>query len=215
MKYLQKLTGLALVFLATPWATGCIARVAPFDQMDRAQVTVLRLSQPQAAQPPTPQASTIPGLPSIPGLPAVPPEVTAVGQQILQGVQNAVPGLIPNVPGLPGATPAAPQLPLFKGYSIVSQAPLLDTAVRDELLDIFGHENSFNNQAQRCFSPGMAFVLQRPNAPEVDVLISLSCNQAMMDGARWPHPVNGFTPETRDRLGKIYEKLFGPVPPGA
>ncbi len=61
----------------------------------------------------------------------------------------------------------------------------------------------------------MAFVLQRPNAPEVDLIISLSCNQAMMDGARWPHPVNGFTPETRDRLGKVYEKLFGPVPPGA
>ena len=52
-------------------------------------------------------------------------------------------------------------------------------------------------------------------APEIDLLISLSCNQAKMDGDRWPHRVNGFTIETRDRLSRIYEKLFGPVPPGA
>jgi hypothetical protein len=210
MNYPQKLAGIALL-LTTPCAAGCLARVAPFDQMDRAQVTVLRLSQPQPAVP-TPQAGALPGLP---GLPALPPQLAAMGQQVLQGVQNAVPGLIPNVPGLPGAAPATPQAPLFKGYSIVGQMPLQDAGLRDELLDIFGRESSFNNQAQRCFSPGMAFVLQRPNGPEVDLLISLSCNQAMMDGARWPHPVNGFTPETRDRLGKIYEKLFGPVPPGA
>ena len=36
-----------------------------------------------------------------------------------------------------------------------------------------------------------------------------------MDGARWPYPVNGFTPETRAHLSKIYEKMWGPVPPGA
>ena len=213
MNHLQKLAG--IIVLLAPFATGCLARVAPFDQMDRAQVTVLRLSQPQLPAP-TPQAGALPGLP---GLPGIPPEIAAVGQQVLQGVQNAVPGLIPNVPGLPGlpgATPPTPQAQLFKGrFSIVGQMPLPDNALREELLDIFGHESSFNNQAQQCFSPGMAFVLQRPDGPEVDLLVSLSCNQVMMDGARWPHPVNGFTAETRGRLGKIYEKLFGPVPPGA
>src|SRR5262249_9400101 len=80
---------------------------------------------------------------------------------------------------------------------------------------IFGHESNFSSQVQPCFSPGMGIVFARPNGPEVDLLISLSCNQAKMDGDRWPHPVNGFTPETRDHLGKIYEKLWGPVPSGA
>lgn len=212
MNHLTKLTGL-LVLL--PLAGGCVARVAPFDQMDRAQVTVLRLTQAQPPAAPTPQATTIPGLP---GLPGVPPEMQALGQQVIQGVQNALPGLIPGsiVPGLtPPAAQQQPQLPQFKGYSIVSQMPLQDAGLREELLDIFGHESSFNNQAQQCFSPGLAFVLQRPNAPEVDLMISLSCNQAQIDGARWPHPVNGFTTETRDHLTRIYEKLFGPVPPGA
>jgi hypothetical protein len=206
MNHLLKLTGL---FVLLPLAAGCVSRVAPFDQMDRAQVTVLRLSQAQAPAP-TPQVGTLPG---IPGLPAIPPEVQALGQQVLQGVQNALPGLIPG--SLPGVQPPPPQLPKFKGYSIVSQMPLQDFGIRDEILDIFGRENSFNNQAQNCFSPGMAFVLQRPNAPEVDLLVSLSCNQAQIDGARWPHPVNGLTPETRDHLSRIYEKLFGPIPPGA
>lgn len=213
MNHLQKLAGLVVLLTTPVCGTGCFGRTAPFDQMDRAQVTVLRLSQPQT-QLPTPQGGTRPGLP---GLPAVPPEIAAMGQQVLQGVQNALPGLIPNgaIPGLPGATQPQQQLPSFKGYSIVTQMPVQDASLRDELLDIFGRESSFNNQAQRCFSPGMAFVLQRPNAPEVDLLVSLSCNQAMMDGARWPYPVNGFTPETRDHLAKIYEKLWGPVPPGA
>lgn len=209
MNHLPKLAGL-LVLL--PLAAGCAARVAPFDQMDRAQVTVLRLTQPQQT-PPTPQAGNLPGLP---GLPAVPPEVQALGQQVLQGVQNALPGIIPGGM-IPGANPQQPQaqLPQFKGFSIVSQMPLQDPGVRDEILDIFGRESSFTTQAQPCFSPGLAFVLQRPNAPEVDLLVSFSCNQVKMDGDRWPHRVNGFTMETRDRLTRIYEKMFGPVPPGA
>jgi len=210
MNHLHKLTGLIVLL---PVAVGCAARSAPFDQMDRAQITVLRLSQSQPATAPTPQAG---GLPGLPGLPAVPPELQALGQQALQGLQNALPGVIPNLlPGLPGATPAQPPLPQFKGYGIVAQMPVADAALRDQLLDIFGHESSFNGQAQPCFSPGMGVVMQRPDGPEVDLLISLSCNQAKMDGARWPHPVNGFTSETRDQLDKLYEKFWGPVPPGA
>jgi hypothetical protein len=141
-----------------------------------------------------------------------------MGQQVLQGVQNALPGLIPNMPGIPGMPQAQQpqaQLPMFKGFSIVAQQPMLDGALRDEILDIFGHESNFSNQVQNCFVPGMGIVMQRPNAPEVDLLISLSCNQAKIDGAPWPHPVNGFTPDTHNQLAEIYQKLWGPVPPGA
>lgn len=205
MNHLPKLAGLLALI---PLAIGCAARSAPFDQMDRAQITVLRLAQPQ------PQPAPAAGLPGLPGLP-IPPQAVQAGQQILQGLQNALPGVIPNLPGMTPQPPQQQQLPQFKGFSIIGQQPVADAGLRDELLDIFGHESNFSPQTQACFSPGMGIVFSRPNGPEVDLLISLSCNQAKMDGDRWPHPVNGFTPETRDHLGKIYEKLFGPVPAGA
>jgi hypothetical protein len=187
--------------------TGCAMRVAPFDQMDRAQMTVLRLS----SQAPQPQAV----LPQIPGLPAVPPEFQQMGQAAIGALQNVLPGLIPGAGAIPGMPGPQQQVPQFKGFSIVGQMPLADPALREQILDVFGRESSFSAQAQPCFSPGMGIVITRPDGPEIDLLISLSCNQAKMDGARWPHPVNGFTPETRDVLGKFYEKLFGPVPAGA
>ena len=207
MKQLPKLAGVVALFPFAIAATGCAARAAPFDQMDRAQITVLRLQAPQAST--SPQSL----LPNIPG---VPPELAQMGQAALQGLQNVVPGLGNVLPGLipGGGQPQQPALPQFKGYSIVATAPLADN-LKDELLDIFGHESHFSGQVQPCFSPGMGVVFQRPNGPQVELLISLSCNQAKMDGAQWPHRVNGFTPETRDHLGKLYEKLWGPVPPGA
>lgn len=203
-----KLAGLvALLPLAVAAAglTGCAARSAPFDQMDRAQITVLRLSAPQAAAPQT----------AIPTIPGVPPELAAMGQAALQGLQNVVPGLGNALPGLiPGAAQPQQALPQFKGYGIMATSPVPDN-LKDELLDIFGHESSFSGQAQPCFSPGMGVVFQRQNGPQVELLISLSCNQVKMDGARWPFQVNGFTPETSGHLRQIYEKLWGPVPPGA
>jgi hypothetical protein len=204
---MNHLRNFAALVALLPLAAGCAARTAPFDQLDKAQVTVLRLQQPQA------QAGQSP-IPQIPGMPA---ELQQMGQAVLQGAQSVVPGLQNMLPGLiPGAQPQAQQAaPQFKGYSIVAQMPLGDEKLKEELLDIFGSESSFSNQVQNCFAPGMGFVFQQPNAPQVDLLISLSCNQAKMDGGRWPYAVNGFTPETRSALSKIYEKLFGPVPPNA
>lgn len=206
MNNLPKLAGVVALLPLALAATGCAARSAPFDQLDRAQITVLRLSSPQ------PAATG----PEIPGIPGMPPQVTQLGQAALQTLQNVVPGLGNALPGLipGGGQPQQPALPQFKGYGIVASAPLADN-LKDELLDIFGHESNFSGQVQPCFSPGMGVVFSRPNAPQVELLISLSCNQAKMDGAQWPHRVNGFTPETRDHLGKLYEKLWGPVPPGA
>ena len=48
----------------------------------------------------------------------------------------------------------------------------------------------------------------------VDLMVSFSCSQAQGDGFKWPHKVNGLTPDTSSRLAKIFEKFFGPVPPG-
>lgn len=204
---MNTLRNFAALVAILPLAFGCAARTAPFDQMDRAQVTVLRLQAPQQQ---APLGGVLPG-----GLP-VPPEMQQMGQAVLQGVQQALPGLGNALPGLiPGAQQQQQQFPQFKGYSIVQTAPM-DDSLKDQLLDIFGSESSFSNQVQNCFTPGMGIVLQQPNAPEVDLIISFSCNQAKMDGARWPYPVNGFTPDARTQLAQIYERVFGAqVPPGA
>ncbi len=128
------------------------------------------------------------------------------------------------IPGLPGAGQPQQQAQQFKGFGIIAApVPVSDAALRDELLDIFGQESSFTGQTQPCFSPGMAFVFQRPNGgPEVDLAdLSSSCKPGE-DGRRaaGPSPSNGFHQvETRNHLAKIYEKLWGPGPsaldPGA
>jgi hypothetical protein len=203
--------------LMAPFVYGCAARTAPFNEMDEAQITVLRLQGQEAApQPVTPAPGQPPQL--IPGLP-IPPELQQMGQQALQGLQQMLPpGVLPPglVPGQPPAAPVAPPQPRFKNFVILAQMPLTDEEIKEEILDIFGDEDSFSAERGQCFFPGMGVSMVRPSNPvPVDLLISLSCNQAMGDGFRWPYPTNGFTPETHQRLSKVYEKLWGPVPPGA
>jgi hypothetical protein len=209
---LRALAGLTLL---VPFAFGCAGRTAPFDDMDKAQITVLRL---QGQEPPPAAPVAQPG--AAPLIPGIPPELQAAGQQILNQVGSALPpgllppGLIPGV-GQPAAAPAPPPPPRFKGFILLTQMPLTDETVKEELLDVFGSEDSFNAQRGNCFFPGMGVSMVRPNGqPPVELLISLSCNQAMGDGFRWPYPANGFTPESSQKLTKIYEKLWGPVPPG-
>lgn len=216
----RSLLSLSAILVVLPLATGCASRTAPFNEMDQASITVLRLQ----GQEPAPQPAATPAATT--GIPGLPPELAAGAQAIGQAVNQALPGLIP--PGLiPGLTPAQPTQPVqppaprFKNFVILAQMPLTDEAVKNEILDIFGSEKSFQADRGNCFFPGMGISMQRapqanqaPAAP-VDLLISLSCNQAMGDGFRWPYPYNGFTPETHQRLTKIFEKLWGPVPSGA
>jgi hypothetical protein len=211
---MNDLSKLAAFTLMLPLAVGCAARTAPFNDMDKAQITVLRLSPPP---PPVAAVGQPGGAPLIPG---IPPELQQMGNQILQGAQAVLPpGILP--PGLiPGAggTPLAPQQPpppMFKGFAIVAQQPLMDDKMKDELLDVFGHEDSFSAQRGNCFTPGMGVTMARPSAPPVELLISFACNQAVGDGFKWPYPNNGFTPDTSQKLQAIYQKLWGPVPPGA
>lgn len=178
-------------------------------------MTIMRLGQPPP--PPTPiTAAPTPGL--IPGLP---PDLAKMGEQVLQGAQSILPpGLIPPglIPGQPAATTPVtqPPPPMFKAWAIIGQpitAP--DEETREEILDIFGDEDSFQSQRPNCFSPGMGITIQRSGGAPVDLMISLSCSQAQGDGFQWPHKANGFTSDTSSRLTKIFEKYFGPVPPGA
>jgi len=194
-------------------STGCAGRAAPFNSLDKAPMTIMRLQgqeQPQAQQP------GAMALPQIPGLP-IPPEFQQNVQQALQGLQTMLPpGLIPPglIPGAPNAQANA-NLPKFKNFPILAQSPVTDEDARDELLDIFGHESNFTAEKGQCFAPGMGITISRGSEPPVDLLISISCNQAMGDGFKWPYAANGFTPDARQRLTHVYEKLWGPVPPGA
>lgn len=92
-----------------------------------------------------------------------------MGQQLAQGLRRELlpPGVLP--PGLhprpAPATPVAPQpvaVPRFKGYIILGQQPLMNADVKDEMLDVFGSEDSFGSNRGNCFYPemGVAFVRQ-------------------------------------------------------
>jgi hypothetical protein len=209
----------AVLALLAPLAIGCAGRTAPFNEMDKAQITVLRLSQPP---PPVTAPSALPGVPGLPGIPGIPPELQQMGQQVLAGVQQALPpgilppGLIPGAQPAQPAAPVQPQVPLYKNaFAITAQMPLTDETLKNDLLDLLGKEDNFKGSRGNCFMPGMAISMQRPGQPPADVMISLSCNQAVGDGFKWPYAGNGFSPEAHDKMTQIYTKLWGPVPAGA
>lgn len=205
------------IVLLAPLVFGCAARAAPFDDMDKAQVTVLRLQGQELA--PTPTAAQAPTL-----IPGIPPELQQMGQAALQGLQQALPGLIPPnlIPGQTATTPVLPAQERFKGFVVLGKRQLTtsdsDEELKDQILDIFGDEDSFTADRGNCFYPGLGISMLRANNPTpVELLISFSCNQAMGDGFAWPHQgVNGFTAETHQKLSEIYQQLWGQsVPPGA
>ena len=207
----------AALTLLVPLAAGCAGRTAPFNEMDKAQITVLRLSQPP---PPPAPVSAVPGIPGLPAIPGLTPEMTAMGNTLLQGVGAALPpgllppGLIPGTSAAPAA-PVQPQVPLYKNsFAITAQMPLTDETLRNEILDILGSEGSFTGQPGQCFTPGMAFSMVRPGQPAADVMVSLSCNQVKADGFQWPHKSNGFSQEAQSKMAAVYSKLWGPVPAG-
>jgi hypothetical protein len=212
----SSLSAVVVLALAAAVTTGCAARKAPFDALDQSTVTVLRLQQaPQAAMP-------APGGGGLPLIPGIPPELQQAGQAVLQQLQQQ--GIIPPglIPGMPGANPAQPPQQQFQPYPndpqwvISDQRPVVDDKLRDELLDLFGDPDSFTGERGQCWFPGMAVSFQSPNFPQpVDVVVSLSCNQAVGYGFTWPHPGSGFGPESNAKLTQIYQSLFGPVPPGA
>jgi hypothetical protein len=147
--------------------------------------------------------------------------MTQMGNTLLQGAAAALPpGLLPPglIPGTaaPQAAPVQPQVPLYKNsFAITAQMPLTDESLKNEILDILGAKGSFEGSPGQCFTPGMAFSMQRPGQPPADVMISLSCNQVKADGFAWPYKGNGFSAEAHDKMAAVYTKLWGPVPGGA
>jgi len=217
----------ALVCLA-PLATGCASRAVPFDQLEKAQVTIYKVQTPQ----PTAATGTTAGpLGPLGGLGnplapflqqlGLPTELQQQANDMLkQWQQMGIPGL----PPLPGLTPPAPTaqpvpavvMPLLRNqYQIVDQRPVLDQATREQLLDLFGHAENFNKTPARCWTPGLAISFVDPSRPEpVDVVVSLSCGAVNGFGFAWPH-VNAYSlePQGAQQLQQLYQSLFGPIPP--
>lgn len=202
-------SSIVLGFLvALPLSTGCAARTAPFDKLDDAQMTILKLQADTAA------TSAVPGLGSFPiPIPGMTPEMQ---QQIQTGLGGIVPQLqqvIPGLPGIPGLTqqPATQAAPKYNGYLIAGQQ-YGDDDLKDELLDLFGDQENFSPNMGQCFTPGMAVIFTPPDgSPNVEVMISINCNQVA--GNQWPYAERGMQPEAQNTVRNIYGKLFGAPPP--
>ncbi len=206
------LTGCALA--AVLGGAGCASQpVAPFDTLKTSNLTAYRLQnyEPPAAQTQAPAAAA-PGA-AIPGLPV---EIQQWVQQGAQGLQALLPpGLLP--PGLtPGAVAAptpAVEVPRFHGFRILGQTQVMDPELKEQLGDLLGNEDSFDNKNARC-APGVLYAemglsfTSGPGAPVNDVLVSFSCSQAVSRSFGWPHPATGMTPDTVKSLTEAVQKLW-------
>ena len=208
----------AFVVLSTAVVSGCAGRQAPFDSLDQSTVTILKLQQnaPQTALP-----APTGGVPLIPG---IPPELQTAAQQVVNQLQAQgliPPGLIPGVggPTAPPTQPAMTPYPNDPQWAIADTRPVVDQKLKDDLLDLFGKSENFTDEPRQCWFPGMAVSFQSPNFPQpVDVVVSVSCRQAVGYGFQWPHtgasgqPSQGLAPRAQGTLTGIYQSLFGPLP---
>jgi len=203
------------LLVLVPLAAGCSGRASPFNDMDQAQVTILKLQgQPQPSLIPGAQPGG--GLPMIP-IPGLSPDQNQQLQQganqLLQGAGQLIPGF--QIPGMPGAQPGVmpQQQQMFNGFAVQASTPVADENTRNKLLDLFGKDDSFNTQVGPCFTPGMGVIFSDPKHGNVELMVSFACNQVQGNGFKWPHPSNGMTPDTSNQLRMIYQQFFMQPPP--
>lgn len=189
---------------------GCAsAPAAPFDTLKNANVSAFRLQNyepPAAAQAPGPA-----------GLMAnIPQEITQWAQQALPGLQQLLPpGLLP--PGLlqgPGPAPVQQQqeirFPMSQpNFRILSQAQVIDPALREQLGNLLGNPDNFQPDHANCMyaEMGLSFTGSLGGPPN-DMLISFSCNQVESRSFAWPHPNRGLKPDTVKQLAAIVQKIW-------
>jgi hypothetical protein len=181
--------------------TGCASALSPpFNGMKDQAMTVYRLQNVEPA-PAAPSAAA-------PQLPAV------VQQWITAGASLLPPGLLP--PGLlPGSAPPPPSAadaPRFHNFRVIAYQQVNDPGVKADILDTFGHGSNFQNLTQTCtpsLLPEFGFALAQPNAPPVDILVSLSCQQVQSFNVNWPYPQTGLTPNAETKIVSIAKRVFG------
>jgi hypothetical protein len=202
-----------LVSIAALGSVACAsAPAAPFDSLKSANATAYRL---QNFEPPAPVAAPAAPAPGAP-IPGVPPEIMTWIQQGAAGLQQLIPpGILPPLPGAAPAAPAAPAptTPRFHGFRILGQTPVVDPELKEELGELLGDPDSYDNKHSRC-APGTIYpemglsFAGGPTAQPNDVLISFSCNQIVSRSFAWPHPASGMTPDTVKKLSEAVNKLW-------
>lgn len=203
------------VVMAALSSIGCAGQpAAPFDTLKTSNLTAFRL---QNYEPPA-AAAPVPGAPATGAIPGLPPEIQNWITQGAQGLSQLIPpglippGLIPGAPTAPAA-PATASVPRFHGFRILGQTQVMDTDLKEQLAEILGDEDSFDNANARC-APGVLYAemglsfTQGPGAPANDVLISFSCSQAVSRSFGWPHKATGMTPDTTKSLTEVVQKLW-------
>jgi hypothetical protein len=159
-------------------------------------MTLLRL---QNFEPPQAQAAPT-------GASALPPQIQ---QWLTAGAAMLPPGLIPpNL--LPGAAaaPVATTVPRFHNFPILGTAQVLDTKVRNEIIDILGHESNFVNPTANCMYAEFGVGIAQPNGTNAELLISLSCGQVQAFNMAWPYAKTGLSPDTVKRIVAVFQKSF-------
>jgi hypothetical protein len=117
--------------------------------------------------------------PTAPGqIPGLPPEI----QKWLQAGAQMLP------PGLP--------------------ANVIDSHLRDELINIFGFEKNFDDTHGSCVYAEFGFSFARIGQPPADVLVSLSCDQVQSQNFLWPHRSTGLTADSATRIVKVSQAIF-------
>jgi hypothetical protein len=183
------------------FAEGCGGSLAaPFDQMKGQPIRMLRL---QNYEPPA--ATSTAAAPAT----MLPPQIQ---QWLSAGAQLLPPGLLP--PGLlPGGTPAptvTADVPRFHNFRILGWMDLNDSAQKDEVVDIFGHDGNFTAQHGGCMFAEFGFSITQANGqPPADILVSLSCDNVQAFSFAWPYGKTGVTSDTAKRLVDVAKKAFG------
>jgi hypothetical protein len=189
-----------VAFASLAWG-GCASNpVAPFDSFRDAPITAYRLQNyeppPQVAAQATPPAQ-------IPGLP---PEI----QKWLQvGTSMLPPGLLPGLGTPASPAPAVDNAPRFHNFRVLGMpANVMDSRLREELINIFGFEKNFDDTHAACVYAEFGFSFARIGQPPADVLVSLSCDQVQAQNFLWPHRSTGLTSDSTSRIIKASQAIF-------
>lgn len=218
-----RLTGMkkATLFLAPALTLafaglGCGTPAAPFNQMDKAQVTILQL---QNYEPP-PTATAAPAATNPFGLPiALPPELTQIfggaaggtgggmglPTQQLCGLGIPFPGLCTATPA--ATAPAAANVQRFQGFRILGTAQMSAEDARADLASALGKEGNFDNSNKPCMYPeyGVAFSGN-------ELLLSFLCRNVEAKTFPWPHPNRGLSEDTQKKIASAFKGLsFMPI----
>jgi len=180
------------------FSVGCASNpVAPFDSFKDAPITAYRL---QNWEPP-PQASAAPAAPG--QIPGMPPEIQ---RWIQAGAQMLPPGLLP---GLGAPAPVVDNTPRFHNFRVIGMpATVIDSRLRDELINIFGFEKNFDDTHSSCVYAEFGFSFARMGQPPADILVSFSCDQVQAQNFLWPYRSTGLTPDSATRIQNVTRAIF-------